>query len=300
MAFKKKIIRITITLQGTSDVFIAKTDYNQLQTDGFRVSCAIQYGNGALSPTANIRIYGMSFEKMNNLVRVHWNTLGAVQNRIRVEVGEQGDDALINAYEGNITFARIDMSNLPNQALVIDSQCAVVEQLKPASPSSPYSAGIDASDIIKDIAVNRMGYTFTNSGATHIMSDATTLEGSDLGKIQALCAQVGFDVYIDQGSIEICPKGGARTLKIPIISMKSGQIGYPTQDTRGISFKAFYDPSIRFGGICTIKDSDIFSANGDWRIYGVNTMLEANMPNGRWEMDINATWRGNTDVVTAN
>lgn len=300
MAFKKKIIRVTITLNGQSDVFIADTAYNKLETDGFRVSASIQFGNGALSPTANIRIYGMSFDKMNHLVRVQWNTLGAVQNTVRIDVGEQGDDALVKAYEGNITFARIDMSNLPNQALVIDSQCAVVDKLTPAEPSQPYAKGIDASDIIKDIAVNKLGYTFTNSGATHIQSDSTTLEGTNLDKILKLAMQVGFDVYIDQGSVEICPKGGARTLKIPIISMKSGQISYPTQDTRGISFKAFYDPNIRFGGICTIKDSDIFAANGDWRIYGINTMLEANMPNGRWEMDINATWRGNTDVLTAN
>lgn len=300
MAFKKKIIRVTITLNGQSDVFVAKTDYNQLSTDGFRVSCAIQYGNGSVSPSANIRIYGMSIEKMNKLVRVQWNTLGAVQNTVRIDVGEQGDDALVKAFEGNITFARIDMANIPNQSLVIDSQCAIVEKLKPATATAPYAKGIDAVDIIKDIAVNRMGYTFENNGATHIMSDTTTLEGSDLDKIMGLARSVGFDIYVEQGNVAICPRNAPRTLTIPIISPSTGLIGYPTQDTRGISFKCFYDPMIRFGGICTIKDSLIFAANGDWRIYGVNTMLESNMPNGRWESDINATWRDNKDVLTAN
>ena len=298
--FKEKIIRITVTLRGKDEVFVAKGQYNQFSSDGFRTSVALQYGNGALSPVANIRIYGLSLEKMGKLVRVQWNTLGAVMNMVKVEVGELGDKTLVKVYEGNITQAFIDMANIPNQALVIESQAAVLEKLKPAQPSDPYAVGIDAADIIKDIAINKMGYTFENSGASHIMSDPTTLEGSDMDKIMGLAESVGFDLYIEQNNIAICPKGEPRTIKIPIISPGTGLIGYPRQDLRGVQFQCFYDNNIRFGGICTIKDSEIVACNGDWRIYGLNSVLEANMPNGRWHSDVSATWRSNKDVLTAN
>ena len=54
---------------------------------------------------------------------------------------------------------------------------------------------------------------------------------------------------------------------------------------------------VRFGGVVRIKDSLIAIANADWRIYGLVATLEANIPQGKWQMAVNATWRGSKDAA---
>lgn len=292
----RKVIRVTITLRGKDEVFTSEGPYNQLQSSGLQVRCSIVNGNGAISPTANIQVYGLHLDNMKKLMRVQWNTLGALLNTIRIEAGEEGS-TLTRVYEGNITFAKIDMSNAPNVFLNIESQSAVVDSLTAADPIK-FDANLDAAFMIETIA-KQMGYQFENNGATKIMVDSSTYEGSNLNKIQKIAAAANFDLYTEQNLISICPKGGARKLRIPIITPTTGLVGYPIPDIRGVSFKCFYDPNVRFGGIITLKDSIIDVCNGDWRIYGCTTILEANVPDGAWFIDVNATWRNSTDAAIA-
>lgn len=293
---QRKVIRVTITLRGKDEVFTSEGPYNQLQSSGLQVRCSIVNGNGAISPTANIQIYGLHLDNMKKLMRVQWNTMSAILNTVRIEAGEQGG-TLTRVYEGNITFAKIDMSNAPNVFLNIESQSAIVDALTAADPIK-FDANLDAAFMIETIA-KQMGYKFENNGATKIMVDSSTYEGSNLNKIQKIAAAANFDLYTEQNLIAICQKGGARKLKIPVITPTTGLVGYPIPDIRGVSFKCFYDPNIRFGGIITIKDSIIDVCNGDWRIYGATTILEANVPDGAWFIDVNATWRNSTDAAIA-
>lgn len=297
----RKVIRVTITLRGLDkegkpEVFTSEGEVNQLQATGLRVICNIINGNGSIAPTANIQVFGLAIDKMAKLMRVQWNTMQALQNTILIEAGSEGKE-LSRVYEGNITFAKIDMSNAPDVFLNIDSQAAAVDSLTASDPSN-FAAGLDAAFMIETIA-KQMGYQFENNGATKIMVDASVYEGSNLNKIQKIAAAANFDLYTEQNLIAICPKGGARSLKIPIISPTTGLVGYPTPDIRGITFKCFYDPSIRFGGIVTLKDSIIEVCNGDWRIYGCTISLAANQQGGAWFIDVNATWRNSTDAAIA-
>lgn len=297
----RKVIRVTITLRGLDkngkpEVFTSEGNYNQLQSTGLRVRCSIINGNGAISPTANIQVYGLALDKMKKLMRVQWNTLGALLNTVLIEAGEEGG-TLTRVYEGNITFAKIDMSTAPNQFLNIESQSAIVDAFSAADPIK-FDAGLDAAFMIETIA-KQMGYQFENNGATKIMTDSSTYEGSNLNKIQKIASAANFDLYTEQNLIAICPKGGARQLKIPVITPSTGLIGYPTPDIRGISFTCFYDPAVRFGGIVKVDGSEIDVCNGEWRVYGSTTTLEANAPNGGWWIECNATWRNSTDAAIA-
>ena len=47
----------------------------------------------------------------------------------------------------------------------------------------------------------------------------------------------------------------------------------------------------------TIKDSIIEINNGDWRVYGMVATLEVNIPQGKWQIDANATWRDSKDAA---
>ncbi|QHJ85258.1 MAG: hypothetical protein [Caudoviricetes sp.] len=294
---QQKVIKITIKINDKEKTFTSENNSNKLSSDGLRVQAVIQYGAGNIAPTAQINIYGLSIETMTPLMRIQWNTMNAIKNTIRVEVGEKGDKVLSLAYEGNITFAKINMSNAPTTCLQIESQMAVVEALTPRDATT-YSKGQDASEIIKEIC-NSMGYQYENNGASHILSDPVTLEGSYISRIQKLCVDCDFDLYTEQRYIAICPRGGSRSIKIPILTPSTGLRGYPSPDIRGLTFRCRFNPLVRFGGIVTIKDSLIPTANGDWRTYGVRAILESNSAQARWEMEVSAVLRSSKDVAIA-
>ena len=292
---RKKVIRITLTLNDGVETFTADGD-NRLSSSGLAISCVITHGNGAMSPTAQITVYNLPLEVMVKLFRVQWNTMQALLNTVKIEVGEQGDKTLTTAYDGNITFATTDMASSPNTALIITSQMAMVEKFKVTPPfTSPKDEVVDSADIIKFLAED-MGFSFQNFGASKQLTNAS-LNGSNLEKIQTLAQWCDFDLYVEDKSITICKKDGERDLKIPVVSPTTGMDNYPVLEQRGIAFNCIYDPSIRFGGVVRVKDSLITTANADWRIYGLVTTLEANKPQGKWHMSVNATWRNSKDAA---
>lgn len=293
---RKKVIRITLTLRDGVETFTAQGD-NRLTSTGLAISTSITYGNGAISPTAQITAYNLPMSVMTKLMRVQWNTMQSILNMVKIEVGEQGGQ-LNTAYEGNITFATVSMpEGNPNAALVITSQAAVVEKMRFTEPFTiPKGQEADAADIIRFLC-NDMGYQFENYGVTHILTD-TSLNGSSLEKIEKLAQMCDFDLYIEQRLIVICKKGSDRPLKVPIITPKNKTlIGYPVPEQRGIAFSCAYDPLIRFGGVVSIRDSLIAVANADWRIYGLVATLEANIPQGKWQISASATWRDSKDAA---
>ena len=298
----RKVIRVTIRLngrdkEGKPEVFTSEGEYNQLQSTGLRVMCNIINGNGATSPTANIQIYGLALDKMLKLMRIQWNTMGAIMNTVLIEAGEQGKP-LVRVYEGNITFAKIDMANAPNVSLNIESQSAIVDSLMPAQ-SKVFEANTDAATMIEEICKD-MKYQFENNGASKIIADGGTYNGTRMGMIKQIAEIADFDLYIEQNNIAICPKGGPRTIPVPIISPKSGLIGYPISDVRGVSFKAFYDPLIRFGGLVEIRDSTLGeTVNAKWRIFGTTVTIEANLDGGAWFIECNASPAGENNVAIA-
>lgn len=291
---KRKIIRVSITLRDGDVSFTAEND-NRLKSTGLAISTSITYGNGAISPIAQITVYGLPIETMNKLFRVQWNTMASLLNMVKIEVGDDPNNLMV-AYEGNITFAKPNMDGAPNIALVIESQMAVVEKMKYTDPFTiPKGESADVADIIAFLCKD-MGFEFENNEVSHILTD-TTLNGSNMEKIEKLAQMCDFDLYVEQRSITICKKGAARPLKIPVISPSSGLIGYPSPDQRGVTLNCAYDPIVRFGGIIRVSGSLIAVANADWRIYGLVSTLEANIPQGKWQMAVNATWRDSKDAA---
>lgn len=291
---KRKVQRITLTLQDGEESFDSENN-NRISSTGLAISTTLNYGNGSISPTAQIVVYGLPIATMNKLFRVQWNTMKAILNTVKIEAGNQGEE-LSTIYEGNITFATIKMDGAPNCNLIITSQMAIADKLQYSEPYTlKKGEEKEAADIIKELAT-QSGYQFENYGATHVVTDLKLL-GSNIEKISNLCQMCDFDLYIEQKLIVICKKDGERNLKIPIISPSTGLQGYPEPDQRGLNFNCAYDPSIRFGGIVRVKDSIIEIANTDWRIYGMVVTLESNIPQGKWGMAINATWRDSKDAA---
>lgn len=291
----RKVIRLTITLADGTETFTTEPGQNKLSSQGLRVLCDIAFGFGAVMPSAQIRVYGLALERMNKLFRKRWNTLGQLMNTIKIEVGEQGQELAL-AFEGNITFAYPDFNAGPDVPLVIESQAAILENLKPAK-STTFKGECDIADVVKSIC-DDMGYKFENNGYSAKHKDIT-INGTGIEKIKKLSYDHGFDLYIEAGLIAIAPKNGARKIQIPVIKPTTGLIGYPVPDIKGVSFKCLYDPLLRFGGVVKIEDSLIGVCNGEWRIYGLRISIEANQPNGNWFCDVNATWRNSNDAAVS-
>lgn len=274
----KKAIRTTITL--VNDKF--DDDTNQIIAEGLRTICNIQFGGGAVMPYAEIIIYGLRLDVMHKLMRVRWQDINSMLNTIRVET----EGAIV--YEGNITFAYIDTSNAPNVSLRIRSITAIYESLAPAVPVV-YFGERSVAGIIEDIAT-KMGYAFVNNGVPDtLVANDLTLEDTNLNKIRKLCRDYQIDLYIENKSITIAPQGVPRDIRIPLITPKTGLIGYPVPTMQGVDFRCLYDPMIRFGGLVRIQDSLMETTNGDWRIFGTTIQLESEMPGGAWFIDVRAT-----------
>lgn len=283
---KKKVIRSTITLVG--DVF-DDSGNNVLTVEGLRTSAVIQFGGGAVMPSAEVIIYGLSMQVMRRMMRIRWQDLNSMMNRIRIEVGEQGEP-LVQVFQGNITFAYIDTSNAPEIGLRLTCMAGVVEAYRPATPVS-YPGAKSVVAAIEEITLG-MGYRFENSGVPgSLMMEDVTLVETDLNKIRKLCAAYQIDLYIDNALIAICPQGAPRKMRIPVLSPSTGLIGYPVPTTQGVDVRCFFNPMVKFGGIIRIRDSLMETANGDWRAFGVSLNLESETPGGNWFMDIKASHR---------
>ncbi|MDR2226867.1 MAG: hypothetical protein LBE52_12825 [Providencia sp.] len=291
MAFNRKVIKITLVLGGKEESFTSDNK-NKLSATGLRISAEVTNGNGAPSPSARVRVYGLPIETMSKLLRIKWREVTALKNSITIEAGEQGGD-LVTVFKGGITFAYPDLAEAPNVSLVITAQTAVLENMQSTAAES-YESSQDVINIMGNIC-QRMGYTLEGNGVSQKL-DNVYLCNSDIKKIQWLAESANLDLYIESNHIAVTNKGQPRKIKIPVISPETGLIGYPTPTMQGIQFQCFYDPLVRFGGLVRINDSLIEICNGDWLIYGVRAMLETESDSARWFMDVAASLKG--DNVT--
>lgn len=281
-SLKEKKIKVTVLLAGQNKTFDKKGN-NTLVFDGLRTECRIHYGNGAVMPSAQIRIYGLKLENMLALLRVKWNTGEALQNLVQIEAGDA--DKMSVVYKGNITFARTDFTAAPNVSLVIESNTAILHNLTPTPPRS-FEGETDVAQAIEALAKD-MGMMFENNGV-NVKLQNQYLPDTALKKVQALAKNAGCDLYIDNDTIAIAPKDVPRMIDVPVISPATGLIGYPVPDLIGVNFSCLYDSSLRFGGLVEIENSLITQCNGRWRIYGMSITLESFTPNGKWEVFIKA------------
>jgi len=279
----KKVIRVTITLNG--DTF---ANGNPLFAEELRTLCTINYGGGSVVPHAEISIYGLNMQSMLKLTRIRWRDIKSMLNTIRIEAGDQGKK-LTTVFEGNITFAYVDMSNAPDVSLRITSSTGALNIYTPSTPVT-YKGEISVVSAIEELC-GKIECELENNGVpeTLTMTDVT-LTDTDLNKIRALCKRYQIDLYIEQKRISIAPQGTPRNTKIATLRPGSGLLGYPVPTMQGIEVRCLFNPGITFGGVIRVADSIIEPCNGDWRVFGVTLNLESEMPGGNWFMDLKATY----------
>ena len=108
------------------------------------------------------------------------------------------------------------------------------------------------------------------------------LANTAIEQAQEIARAAHCDLYIDNTTLAITPKGMARNANsIPLISKDTGLVGYPTFDSNGVVFRMLFDPRVKWGGIIQLQ-SDLTAANGQWIVLSMSYRLESERPGGEW------------------
>ena len=275
-----KKLKFIITL-GTGT--FGSQDNDQVIIEGFRSAISIDKAGGMQMSTLTAKINGISQSDINSISTTKWQPLVDIKNTIEV-IAIDGS-AVTSIYFGDILEAWGDYQSMPDVFLYVQALSGGTNKMKTMEPRS-FNGIIDVASVMDQISSD-MGYTFENNGVT---SGIQNLYLANTGLEQAIeLAKIAkCDLYLDDKVLAITPINIPRKTIIPVISRKSGLIGYPTFDGTGVNCQILFNPAVVFGGSVKIE-TDIARAAGEWIITSMSHRLETERPGGAWFSQI----RGN-------
>lgn len=284
MAFTKKKIDLTFKLgkngKGDQTTF-TEGDYTTVKFSGLRTQVRISGSGGAEMGEAQVRVFGLTLSQMNQLgsvVRVEKDCIENRFNSLQIEAGDD-ESGMAIIFQGQISMASIDMNGAPDSSLTLLAHAGYFEAVKSAPPLS-YPVPVDVAEIMATLA-KQNGYTFENNGVSVILS-RPYLHGSPRAQMESCATAAGINWTIDCGTLAIWPKGGVRrTEPVPIVSAKTGMVGYPTSWYNGVAVTTLFNPRLQLGKICEVE-SILSFANGRFGMFAISHDLETEIPNGAW------------------
>lgn len=267
-----------------------------------RISATIHKAGGLAMNTANLRIYGLTLDRMNQLSQLKQPIADARTNIITLSAGDT-ETGMSTVFTGNITESWPNMEGAPDVYLEISAQTGVIDAMRPVPPTS-YSGPVDVATVIAGLAT-QMDLGFVNNGVS-VMLATPYFPGTARDQALAAAQAANINIAWDDGTttqqsgdgnnptdtqggaagsgipkVIIWPKGGTIGGQIPLISAETGMVGYPTVTQAGIVVTSIFNPNLAFGGAFECQ-SVLTVANGTWGIFNVTHELESEMPNGRW------------------
>lgn len=283
MSFTHKHIDLTINL-GTGQ--FGDTGANTVELKGLRMKAEIQDFCGPAMAQTQLMVFGLPMSMMNQLT-----TLGAVnsavngKNSVQIAIRD-GTASPTTVYSGNIWKAWADFNQAPDAALNIMAVSGLTLSLKPV-PAISYPGQADVGTIMQHIATTS-GLAFLNYGVSVQLSNPY-FSGAALTQIRECAQAADINFTIDNGSLEIWPKSGVRTpATVPLVSTKTGMVGYPAFSSNEISLTTLYNPAIKVGVPIQV-DSTLQVASGYWNVQQVTHSLESITPDGQWFTNVLAT-----------
>ena len=251
---------------------------NTVEVSGLRISAAVVKQGPPGAGTAEIRIYGLTQDLMNQL-----STLGKPlpMARLNTVILKAGDatNGLSAVYQGNLNNAWQNLDNLPEPFFEVIAAVGTFDALKPVPPLS-FPGQADTATVMAGIATT-MGRAFENNGVQVPLAKGVYLPGTALEQAQSLARMANIELFDDGMTLAIWPKSGSRGGTIPLISPQSGLVGYPRYTDQGMQFSCIFNPSILFGGQIQMQSS-ITPANGTWYVNGLTYDLACYTPGGPW------------------
>lgn len=276
-SFSKKSIEIQIILNaGDFGGGNAKT------IRGLVCQADIEKPGGAEKNSARVKIWGLPYADMEKLTMLAFKPLEAQKNLISICAGAAGGP-LDRVFAGEISAAFADFNQVPDVVMQIEAASGFYPQRLAAPPLS-VNGEAKAAELIEQQA-RTAGYAFKNEGVTASVKNAV-FNGSPLQKAASIAKQTGVEMLIDDGQIIIMPPGGVRAGAVPLLSAKSGMIGYPTFNNEGISCKCLYRPDLALGALFKVE-SIVPRASGTWKVTKLSHSLAAYQSSqGPWETSV--------------
>lgn len=278
MSFLRRELVVTLNLkQG----FFLEAQTDSVTLKGHRVSLVINSPGGQSTGNAHCVIYGMSKSLMNQLTQIGAINNQNIGNQISVDaitIDADGNRSQVTAYTGTIQASWADFTNQPDIMLQIVSTGGLILDIRPVSPTS-FEGNTSVVDVASELA-KEGGLKLVNHGVTGQMNNPY-LEGSTLTKIRklSLAANIKFDLDEVNNELNIFPQDGLIDGDIPLISPRTGLIGYPAFAQNGIIIKSLYNPVIKNSTKVQLESS-LEQSNGVFGAYDVTHTLEAYNPQG--------------------
>lgn len=248
---------------------------------GHRVSADITNVYGPGMGQAAVRLWGLRKDLLAKVSSLNQATEALRRNRLVLRAGDEVT-GMSTVFDGTITLSQFDANAQPEVALNIIAHSGLFEAVKPTAGLS-YRGAADAAVILANIA-QVAGLVFENSGVSAILR-TPALKGTAREMIESICQAVQADFVIEGKTLAVWPKGGKRDGMVPLISPKTGLVGYPAYGSsaqgRQIVLTTLFNPAIRNGGMVKVE-SDLDVANGEWQTFKICHELDAELPNGHW------------------
>lgn len=285
MSYVKRKLDITFSL---GEGNFGESGANTVKMSNLRVSSRIIKAGGPSMGTAQLQIYGMSLDKMNQLSTLGQRPTTVRRNTIMVEAGDEGG-VMASVFNGNITNAWFDGAAAPEVPFQVLAHVGGFEAVSPAKPTS-YKGSVSVANILSGLA-NQMGKSFENNGVDVKLSNPY-FAGSARDQALAIVKAAGIQWNgLDDNKLAIWPSGKSRGGAVPLISKDTGMELYPTFTSQGIMVRSLFNPNVGFGGKIKVQ-SVIEPANGEWVVYSLGYDLDAEFPQGKWHMTIEAARPG--------
>ena len=282
MSFVRRVITVKFALGlGTFGTSGADT----VTVTGLRTQCQIDKVVGPGMGVMNMRIHGMTPDMMNQISALNQAAETVKNNTVTVEAGDYGE-TLSTVFQGSILVAQQNLNQAPNVSMMVVGAAGQFGAVQTTSPIS-FPGSANAADIMAGIAATA-GWNFENSGV-NVQLATPYFYGSPREQARA-CAEAGqFFWIVDDGNnskpntLAIWPKNGYRLGGVPLISKKTGMIGYPDYSTsqNGLTISTIFNPNIINGGLVQVE-SELNVANGTWRTFEISHTLESETPGGQW------------------
>lgn len=295
MNFTKKKISVTITLSPTTDAAgnataqprFAGSDANVVTLTGYRTLAHIVKAGGASQGEAHVSIFGMSLSLMNQLSTLGRTPVIIGRNEIAISAGDD-ENGMTLIFRGTISQAYTDLGGAPEGRFDISAYSLLYQSVQSIPPTS-VPGNIDVALVLQGLATQMGLAGFENNGVSVILSKPY-FAGSAKTQAEAAVNEAKIEWNAcDLGILAIWPRGGSRAGPIPLISPKTGMVGYPYPSGGGLlGLKTIFNLGVSFGGRIKVESS-ITPANGVWTVCTLEHDLESEQPGGQWFTRISGT-----------
>ncbi len=238
---------------------------------------------------AEICIYGLSLEKMEELTSLSYNSFEYKKNTLTIYAGDNANIQKI--FEGDIAFACADFAKAPDIAFRIKAITAYFASLTPLAATSR-KGSVSLSLLLAELAL-KGGFINLSSAISALSFLQTSIEnpyftGSVIDQLIQISHMQGFECIIDDNEIIALPFNLYRQGHTIFLSKENGLIHYPSFTNDGILARSIFNPHILYASLFELS-SIVPRASGLWKVTKLKHLLSVNFSsNLQWETHIEA------------